>query len=247
MKPTSLAQELINYQNRPTSAASSNPDTWREDRHDDLVFATALACWKLRNPTILSCDLYETSSAADFLIGLDLGQKHDFSALAVLEKRSGAVACYYLRHLERLQLHTPYPVVAQRAQMLVAMTARHGHTQLVMDLTGVGAPVFDLLQAAGVHPVTITITGGRSVSGTPPHLHVPKRVLISTLAALFGSGRLKIAEEIPYAAELNEELLNFQVKIDRRTRQESYGAKGGRKNDDLVLALALAAFYAERN
>lgn len=167
--------------------------------------------------------------------------------MAVLEKRLGAVACYYLRHLERLQLRTPYPVVAQHTQLLVARTARYGNAQLVMDRTGVGAPVFDLLQAAGVQPVAITITSGRSVSGTPPHLHVPKRVLIATLAALFGAGRLKLAAGIPYAAELTEELLNFQVKINRRTRQESYGAKGRRKHDDLVLALALAAFYAENS
>ena len=183
----------------------------------------------------------------DYCIGLDLGQKHDFSTFAVLEKRSGAAVGYHLRHLERLELDTAYPVVAQRAQTLVAMTGRHGRTQLVMDLTGVGAPVFDLLQAAGVHPVAITITGGRLVSGTPPHLHVPKRILISSLAALYGSGRLKTGEKIPHMAELNEELRNFQVKINRRTRQESYGAKGRRKHDDLVLALALAAFYAERN
>jgi len=182
----------------------------------------------------------------DYLIGLDLGQKHDFSTFAVLEKHSGAIVHYRLRHLERLDLNTPYPVVARRAHMLVVMTGRHGHTKLVMDLTGVGAPVFDLLQAAGVHPVAITITGGRLVSGTPPHLHVPKRMLISTLEALYGSGRLKTGEKIPYMAELNEELRNFRVKINRRTRQESYGAKGGRKHDDLVLALAMAAFYAER-
>ncbi len=126
------------------------------------------------------------------------------------------------------------------------MTAGYGPTQLVMDLTGVGAPVFDLLQAAGVRPVAITITGGHSVSGTREHLHVPKRVLITTLAALFEADRLKIAAGIPHAADLTKELQNFQVKINHRTRQESYGAKGGRKHDDLVLALALAAFYAER-
>jgi len=187
------------------------------------------------------------SGQTDFFIGFDLGQRHDFSTFAVLEKRPDAVGCYYLRHLERLPLHTSYPNVAQRAQMLVAKTGRHGHTRLVMDMTGVGTPVFDLLQAAGVQPVAVTITSGRSVSGTPPHLHVPKRVLIATLVALFGADRLKLAQGIPYAAELKEELLNFQVKIDRRTRQESYGAKGRRKHDDLVLALALAAFYAENS
>jgi hypothetical protein len=71
-------------------------------------------------------------------------------------------------------------------------------------------------------------------------------VLIGALAALFRASRLKIAAGMPNAAELIEELLNLQVKIHRRTRQESYGAGGRRKHDDLVLALALAAFYAER-
>jgi hypothetical protein len=43
-----LAKELQNYQNRPTSAASLNGDTWRENPADHLVFATGLACWKLQ-------------------------------------------------------------------------------------------------------------------------------------------------------------------------------------------------------
>jgi len=185
-------------------------------------------------------------SEADFYIGLDLGQKRDFSTIAILEKRSGPVRGYHLRHLERIKLNTAYPAVAQRAQILVGMAACYGPTQLVVDLTGVGAPVFDLLQAAGVDAVAITITGGHSVSGPREHLRVPKRVLVGTLAALFAAGRLKIAAGIPHAAELIKELENFQVMINCRTRQESYGAKGGRKHDDLVLALALAAFYAER-
>ena len=114
---------------------------------------------------------------ADFFIGLDLGQKHDFSALAVLEKSSGAVPCYHLRHLERLKLNTPYPAVAQRAQSTGRLTGATMPNSS-WTLTGVGAPVFDLLQAAGVNPVAITITGGHSVSETREHLHVPKRVLI---------------------------------------------------------------------
>ena len=78
------------------------------------------------------------------------------------------------------------------------------------------------------------------------HLHVPKRALIATLVALFEAGRVGIAAEFPNSAELIEELLNVQVKINRRTRQESYGAKGKQRHDDLVLALALAVWYGEK-
>ena len=183
---------------------------------------------------------------ADFFIGLDPGQRLDFSALAVVERLPGPSPCYHLRHLERLNLNTPYPAVVQRSRDLVAMTALRGTTKLVMDVTGVGAPVLDLFHAQGLRPAAITITGGRSTSGTPEHLYVPKRALIATLVGLLKAGRLTIALGIPLAAELIEELGNFQVRIHSRTRQESYGAKGRHKHDDLVLALALAVFYAER-
>jgi hypothetical protein len=184
--------------------------------------------------------------AADFFIGLDPGQRLDFSALAVVERLPGPLPSYHLRHLERLNLNTPYPAVAVRARDLVAVTALRGTTKLVMDATGVGVPVLDLLRAQGLHPAAITITGGHSTSGTPEHLYVPKRKLISNLLGLFKSGRLIIGVGIPLAAELIEELQNFQVRIHGRTRQESYGAKGRHQHDDLVLALALAVFYAER-
>jgi len=182
---------------------------------------------------------------ADFFIGLDLGQKRDFSTLAVVERISGPSTCYHLRHLERLDVNTSYLVVAQRARNLVEKTARHGNLLLVMDMTGLGAPVLDLLRTLGVRPVAITITAGRSISGTCEQFHVPKRALIATLVALFELCRLKIGLGIPNATELIDELLNFQLKIHRRTRQESYAAKGTNRHDDLVLALALAVFYAE--
>ncbi len=186
------------------------------------------------------------SERADFFIGLDLGQKRDFSTLAVVERLSGPLPCYHLRHLKRLNLNSSYTAVAEHARDLVAMAARHGTAKLVMDMTGVGAPVRDLLHAHGVRPATITITAGHSISGIDEHLCVPKRVLIGTLVALIETGRLKIAPRIPNTEELIEELLNFQVKIHHRTRQESYGAKGRHQHDDLVLSLALAVFYAER-
>ena len=45
-----LIRELRGYQNRPTSASSLLADTWRDRPSDDLVFAVALACWKLEQP-----------------------------------------------------------------------------------------------------------------------------------------------------------------------------------------------------
>ncbi len=41
-----LIKALLDYENRPTSMASSNDDPWREHPNDHLIFAVALPCWK---------------------------------------------------------------------------------------------------------------------------------------------------------------------------------------------------------
>ena len=70
--------------------------------------------------------------------------------------------------------------------------------KLVVDATGVGASVVDLLRAEGLDPYDVIITGcDESHRG-----RVPKRELVSTVAVLLQSGRLKIAEELPHAKTL---------------------------------------------
>lgn len=51
-----LTEELITFQCQPSSVASLSGDTWRELPSDDLIFATGIACWKLRNPSYFKVD-----------------------------------------------------------------------------------------------------------------------------------------------------------------------------------------------
>jgi hypothetical protein len=99
------------------------------------------------------------------------------------------------------------------------------------------------------------ITGGQTVTQTEEQIgwvkeigfHVPKRDLVGVLAILLQSGRIRVAEGLPAAQLLVQELLNFRVTISLSGR-DSYGAgeewRDG-AHDDLVLATALAAWYAE--
>ena len=178
-----------------------------------------------------------------FYIGLDLGQAQDYTAIAVVEKQEKE---YHVRHLERPKLGTPYPAIVEQVQNLLKSDQLWGRTALVVDKTGVGAPVVDMFRKAGLRPVAITITGGNSVSKDGDGYHVPKRDLVSTLQVLFQSGRLKVAGSLPEARTLVEELLNFKVKINVKTAHDSYEAWREGIHDDLVLAVALACWYAER-
>ena len=182
-----------------------------------------------------------------FYCGLDLGQAHDFTALAVLECSTNGPddSHFHCRHLKRFPLRTPYPEIVKQVELLMRSPALGVTPRLIVDATGVGRPVVDLFRAAKLRPVAITITGGNAANIGSGGYHVPKRDLVSVLQVLLQSGRLKFAKGLPDIQVLVNELLNFQVKISP-AGHDSYEAWREGAHDDLVLALSLAAWFAER-
>jgi hypothetical protein len=59
-------------------------------------------------------------------------------------------------------------------------------------------------------------------------------------------GRLKIARSLPYAALLARELINFRFKVGHNGPEDALNWRDG-PDDDLALALAIAAWEAKRN
>ena len=205
---------------------------------------------------------------AHFFFGLDLGQAADYTALAILERIPPAAPAaplgwtpykiraveaepepqrtrYELRHLERVRLGTSYPAIVQYAARLLTTAPLQDAATLIVDYTGGGRPTFDMFVAAGLAPVGITITGGDAVVRDGAVYRVPKRDLISALVVLFQSDRLKIARRLPAADALVHELVNFRRSVSLKTGHDSYEAWRESDHDDLVLATAMAAWYAE--
>ncbi|HEY8505549.1 MAG TPA: hypothetical protein VIL46_13275 [Gemmataceae bacterium] len=192
---------------------------------------------------------------AEYLAGLDLGQSADFSALAVLERTKAPepedpgreVSRYAVRHLERFPLGTPYTEVCDRMVKLFAAPPL-ADGMLVVDQTGVGRPVVDLLRRSGlrayVRPVTIT-AGHRANRDERGGWLVPKKELVSTLQVLLQARRIKVAPSLPEAETLVREMTEFRVKITLAAN-ETFGAWREGSHDDLVLAVAVAAWWGER-
>src|SRR5215216_1663197 len=122
----------------------------------------------------------------NFCVGLDLGQSSDYTALAVVEKLEGNGASsrdpgdrvsLHLRHLERYPLRTPYPEMAERVAALIRSDVLTVSTtdrmlrevrvppELVIDQTGVGVPVADLLRERDLIFRSVVITGGDRLAG----------------------------------------------------------------------------------
>ena len=186
-----------------------------------------------------------------FFIGLDLGQSRDYTALAILEKLEqlapgeagelGGRAVYHVRRLERTR-GTSYPEIVDRIKEILGKLEG---ASLVVDQTGVGAPVVDMFEQAGLKPTGIYIHGGDRVSNEKDTYRVPKRDLVGVLQVLLQNQRLKVAPG-PLSDTLAKEMLNFKVKIDPATAHDSYSAWREAEHDDLVLAVALACWYAEQ-
>ncbi|NLE22084.1 MAG: hypothetical protein GX624_04810 [Actinobacteria bacterium] len=127
----------------------------------------------------------------NFTIGLDLGQRRDYSAAVVTERvqqlvdSSGlgfrppdhaylcdervVVDTYHVRHIQRWPLGTPYGTVVDDTAELMRTPEFRGHAVLLFDATGVGGAVGDMFTKAyragrmGKHrPRPVTLTGGFS-------------------------------------------------------------------------------------
>ena len=114
-----------------------------------------------------------------------------------------------------------------------------GNYELVIDETGVGRPVGDLFDDAGMQPTRVTITAGENQSGftSGRRWHVAKSLLISNLDARLHTGELCFAASLTEAGALHEELKDFRRKVSAAGRY-SFEARVG-KHDDLVLAVAI--------
>ena len=101
----------------------------------------------------------------DFTLGLDLGQVAEHSPLCAVERSVATQKNlrepipppkYAVRHLHRWPLGTPYPEIVAAVKRLVA-TPELAEAQLVVDATGVGRAVIDLVQRAGAQMAGLAV------------------------------------------------------------------------------------------
>jgi len=196
--------------------------------------------------------------AVRHFVGLDLGQPHEFTALAVLERPLASAEdvlarrkpAYALRYLQRFPLGTPYLAVVQGVLTLLGGALLSDPT-LGVDQTGVGHAVVGMLAEALRGRVAclffpVTLTAGHAVTGGEDGvLHVPKRELVGTLQVLLQTRRLQVSRSLPDAVVLVQELENYRIKVTT-ARNETFESWREGQHDDLVLAVAMAAWLGEQ-
>jgi hypothetical protein len=203
---------------------------------------------------------------SNYFAGLDLGQTMDYTALAIVRRedvreadrriakdhRGRTVSEFAVVHLERFPLGTPYPMIVGSVKDILGRPELGESVRLAVDGTGVGRPVVDMLLdaqfRATVTPITITAGAGDYRRDRWHRTHGPwaywvaKVHLVGAVQATLTTGRLKIAERLPFAELLRRELIDFRMKVTPAAN-EVFEARQG-QHDDLVLAVAVALWLA---
>ncbi len=209
-------------------------DPWRWQREMEAEFAEDQDAWfplelikRCENPTLEP--VIETAiqtghvSPGVFFVGADLGQKHDHSAVAVVEKKGGDV---HLVHLKRFKLGTEYGQVLGFLNLLDQKA--NSVRRILIDQTGVGE-VF----------VEEAVKGGlKNAQGIM--LSLPnKQDVMGYMKRAMEDGRLHIYYDRELIDELHVE--RFQLT---KTGQVQFSHPDG-THDDRLWAFALAV-YASR-
>ncbi|MBI4470954.1 MAG: hypothetical protein HY650_16690 [Acidobacteria bacterium] len=177
-----------------------------------------------------------------FFIGVDVGQRVDHTAIAVLE--TAEKQKLHCTHVERLVLGTAFTAVVAR---LCELETKLGceKTTVALDSSGVGAPVVELARSRLRSPVfEIVITGGASATTRGKNWTIPKTHLISGLQVGLEQKEVRFVAGMPFLDVLVSELQHYQVRATS-TGSEAFEARQG-EHDDLVLALAIGLYAAKK-
>lgn len=187
-------------------------------------------------------------------VGVDVGQKQDYTAIAVTEEQDrGGLDYYVCRRVMRMPLDTRYADVTQRVVSIVQRLTQRSEAmgwigddyrvECLVDSTGVGLPIVEMIREQGVNATAVVLTGTGTMNEKPANsISMGKQYLVTRLAVLLETNRLllPISEE---AGVLVDELQNYHRSINDRGHA-SYDARRG--HDDLVIALGLSVGPAKR-
>ena len=196
--------------------------------------------------------------AHSFHIGVDLGQRQDYTAVVGVEqqiltagKRDPVTyepVCWrklVVRLIERVRLGTAYGEVATELERLTGQEElRGGLVTLSVDATGLGSVVTEDIRRKKIRGelIAVTLHGGQTERYADGYYNVPRMELLQNVVRAFEQGELVLAGGCRGRDSLLDELRGMRKVVkERGVRYETAG-----RHDDLVFALGLALVGARR-
>lgn len=208
----------------------------------------------------------------EYLLSWDVAQKQDKTALQLWRRTPSIVPgnriaedrvfnyldLVYQREMEGV----PYTEQCRRVQELMNGERMKNNCDLIIDGTGIGQAVVDIMREHGLEPIPIVFTSGLTMNvkyaeatrrfggfgktldlRTIAELCVPKVDMIHAAKVLLEQNRIRIATGVANAEEFKKQLLHFKGKVNERGNV-SYGNDAEAKHDDWVACFIMACWFA---
>jgi hypothetical protein len=183
-----------------------------------------------------------------YIIALDPAQLRDWSALAVVKMDYVAARErmeYALVALARKQ-GLPYDKIVDWAvdawKKPVFWNGCDDDPAFVLDATGVGVAIRDMLIHKNLNPESVMITAGEAYR-REVFIYLGKARLIGTFLGAFDAGKVQVNPGLPMWPQLEKEMLSFRAEMSAQGHAKFEAEQG--EHDDMLFALALAVWWGE--
>jgi len=175
------------------------------------------------------------------VLGWDVAQTMDSSIIAVIAY-DGNPAMYWVRRIVKLPKGMSYD---KQVMAVRGLFFQYQSPRLIIDRTGVGLPICDMIVAAGLQPIQVSLTSGDLISKPEPgKVNLPKKDMVASITKVIQERRLKVVVGCENAGLFKTELKNFQLKVSA-SGYNTYNAAPG-QHDDTVTAVGLCLWYGDK-
>ena len=175
------------------------------------------------------------------LLGWDVAQTTD-SSIIVVVAYDGNPAMYWVRRIVKLPKGMPYD---RQVTAVRELFFEYQSPHLIIDRTGVGLPICDMIVAAGLQPIQVSLTSGDLMSKPEPgKVNLPKKDMVASITKVIQERRLRVVVGCENAALFRTELKNFQLKVSA-SGYNTYNAAPG-QHDDTIPAVGLCRWWGDK-
>lgn len=211
----------------------------------------------------------------EFICSVDIAKKRDYTTIQIYRdsketihhpEESGRpaqiVSFLDLVYQTKLQA-IRYTEQARIVYDLLNRVKMLHNTQLLVDGTGVGEAVVDIMREIGLNPLPIVFTGGTSsrpvytdfgkVFGGSSQafsraqvlkeMHVPKQDLVHAGMLVIQQNRLRLAKQLAHEDDFKRQMESFKGKVNEATGRRKFENESDDIHDDFVVTFLMAAWW----
>lgn len=213
-------------------------------------------------------------SNKEFICAVDVGKKQDPSTIQIYRisptvrrmpeetGRPDEIVNYLDLVYQSKFLGLRYTELVKLLLDLLKRLSMINKSQLLVDGTGIGEAVVDIMRDERLMPIPIVFTGGGSVrpvyasfgrifqsnksfsgGSVLKEIHVPKEDLVHAGKIIMEQGRLRIAPNVDHAEDFKKQLMGFKGKVNEKTGRRKYENETDTIHDDLVVTYLMASWW----